>query len=382
MLPVMEVFLDVQWPWTEFLMRGVKRIETRSYPLPQRFLNVPMALLQTMPSSVSNTSSVHGQQKAPSTTAAAHACAALRPLVTPEARPVLELLAQGTIPMGAWVVGVVVFESCARWSRKQDWADQAAWHCVSVEAPAHQFGWHPSEPKYGWVVKTVQRLAQPIQPAPVLTRVVRSILQPATPHLLTRTTAALRQVDWSQWCGGHRLQDTGAALQRSGCTRTRTHTHTRTCIRISVACTCAHVGPRVSALAPVSFSPGAGSTDAPAPASVPATETTHTAASLALRLLQTQEVTRGYGSEEDCAFLLMTPTDTRRYGYCEQCLCTYMQQVYQCLCQLMGLPLERWDSAYQQPLLKPYLRRLYWTQASTESTAAAVAHSPALASAL
>lgn len=39
--------INIQWPWSNFLVNGKKVVETRSYPLPERLFGVELAIIET-----------------------------------------------------------------------------------------------------------------------------------------------------------------------------------------------------------------------------------------------------------------------------------------------------------------------------------------------
>src|ERR1700758_4101536 len=39
--------LNIQWPWSRLILDGHKTVETRSYKLPVKYENVPLALIET-----------------------------------------------------------------------------------------------------------------------------------------------------------------------------------------------------------------------------------------------------------------------------------------------------------------------------------------------
>ncbi len=39
--------VNIQWPWSDLIVSGTKTIETRSYRLPSKHLNQPLALIET-----------------------------------------------------------------------------------------------------------------------------------------------------------------------------------------------------------------------------------------------------------------------------------------------------------------------------------------------
>ena len=39
--------VNIQWPWSELLLTGKKSVETRSYPLPEKYLGQWLAVIET-----------------------------------------------------------------------------------------------------------------------------------------------------------------------------------------------------------------------------------------------------------------------------------------------------------------------------------------------
>jgi len=39
--------INIQWPWSELILSGKKTVETRSYPIPDKHLGVPLAVIET-----------------------------------------------------------------------------------------------------------------------------------------------------------------------------------------------------------------------------------------------------------------------------------------------------------------------------------------------
>jgi len=105
--------LEVQAPWSGRLLDGRKAVETRSYDLPPPLRGQPILLLES-----------------PSGGLAAHG------------------LHAGT------AVGVVVFKTSREYRTREEWAADAARHCVDSEAEA--FGWVEGEGKWGWEVESVR----------------------------------------------------------------------------------------------------------------------------------------------------------------------------------------------------------------------------------
>ena len=39
--------LNIQWPISELILSGTKTVETRTYPLPKKYINVPLLFIET-----------------------------------------------------------------------------------------------------------------------------------------------------------------------------------------------------------------------------------------------------------------------------------------------------------------------------------------------
>lgn len=110
--------VNIQAPWSELIVSGKKKVETRSYPLPKKFENQPLAVIETP-----------GPKK-----------------LVPKAR----------------IIGVVVFSSSILYSNEQHWKSDHKRHLVDTNDP--QFKFNPSKPKYGWVISFSHRFSQPLPP--------------------------------------------------------------------------------------------------------------------------------------------------------------------------------------------------------------------------
>ena len=132
----------MQAPWAGLLLRGEKTIETREYPLPEAYLGVPLAVLQS-----------------------------------PEGGLKFECGSRATAQ--ALYVGSVVFSSQKRYGSRGEWEADGALHRVSCggESP---FGWQEGGEKWGWVVSHCEpageagQLAVLLEPA---SRIFRSLFK-------------------------------------------------------------------------------------------------------------------------------------------------------------------------------------------------------------
>jgi hypothetical protein len=111
--------INIQWPWSELLLSGQKSIETRTYPIPKKFIGVELAVIETP--------GPQGRRKAG----------------IEKAR----------------IIGTITFDSYIKYETKMDWAKDAKRHCVKVDDPL--YAWHSDRPKFGWVVKDFRKFDKP-----------------------------------------------------------------------------------------------------------------------------------------------------------------------------------------------------------------------------
>lgn len=137
------VCLEIQVPWAQLLLSGVKSIETRSYPLPPQLLGVPIGVLE---SPAGGGLAAHG-------------------------------LNAGNL------LGIVVFRECKGYTTREAWAADCGQHCVPVSATPAEHGWvEPVVPgeatKWGWVVSAALLFDAP-QPVSLTedARVLRSLFR-------------------------------------------------------------------------------------------------------------------------------------------------------------------------------------------------------------
>ena len=103
--------INIQAPWSELILSGQKTIETRSYPLPKKYHNTPLALIETP-----------GPRK----------------LITK-----------------ARISGIVVFSHSVLYENELGWKADGKRHLV--ESNDIQFAFNLRKPKFGWIVKSVIR---------------------------------------------------------------------------------------------------------------------------------------------------------------------------------------------------------------------------------
>ena len=107
--------LNIQWPWTRLILEGSKTVETRGYALPEKYVNVPLAIIETP--------GPKGKQFG---------------------------IAQ------ARIVGTVTFSSSFRYETFEDWAEDFDRHKVAVDNPQYKFV--EGQEKWGWVIASVEVL--------------------------------------------------------------------------------------------------------------------------------------------------------------------------------------------------------------------------------
>lgn len=114
--------INIQWPWSELLISGKKTIETRGYPLPERLAGKQLALIETP--------GKKGRKEA------------------------------GIV--SARIVGTITFKKSYMYGSKKDWTKEYDLHLVPENDIV--YGYTAQKPKWGWVVESVVRLAEPVSP--------------------------------------------------------------------------------------------------------------------------------------------------------------------------------------------------------------------------
>lgn len=101
--------LNVQAPWAQLLLSGEKVIETRTYPLPQKYVNQWMWLIETP-----------GK----------------------------------TQDFQARVIGMIKFSGSKQYKNATEWRAEYEWHLVKPDDPDYK--WRRDKQKHGWVVEDVR----------------------------------------------------------------------------------------------------------------------------------------------------------------------------------------------------------------------------------
>ena len=107
--------LNIQTPWSELLINEVKSVETRSYPLPEKYVGEELALIETP--------GRYGRFK-------------------------------------ARIIGTITFSHSFKYPDQRAWQDDYNRHCVAVDDPI--YNWKDDKPKYGWVVSKVTKFDKPL----------------------------------------------------------------------------------------------------------------------------------------------------------------------------------------------------------------------------
>jgi len=108
--------LNIQTPWSTLLMSGSKTVETRSYHLPLKYIGVPLALIET-PGKTG-----HFKSR---------------------------------------IIGLIIFNESFRYKSKEHWIYDYDRHMVDEN---DIYGWNQYKDKYGWVVSSVERFDNTIDP--------------------------------------------------------------------------------------------------------------------------------------------------------------------------------------------------------------------------
>ena len=107
--------INIQTPWSELLINEVKSVETRSYPLPEKYVGEEIALIETP--------GRYGRFK-------------------------------------ARIIGTITFSHSFKYPDQKAWQDDYNRHCVAVDDPI--YNWKDDKPKYGWVVSKVTKFDKPL----------------------------------------------------------------------------------------------------------------------------------------------------------------------------------------------------------------------------
>lgn len=106
--------INIQWPISEKILNGSKTIETRTYPIPDKYIGKEMAMIET-PGPKGNFKSR--------------------------------------------AVAIVRFLRCFKYKDKEDFYLDMDRHLVTPESP---WKWNDEKPKWGWEVEVLRVLEEPI----------------------------------------------------------------------------------------------------------------------------------------------------------------------------------------------------------------------------
>ena len=107
--------INIQTPWSELLINEVKSVETRSYPLPEKYVGETLALIETP--------GRYGRFK-------------------------------------ARIIGTITFSHSFKYPDQRAWQDDYNRQCVAVDYLI--YNWKDDKPKYGWVVSKVTKFDKPL----------------------------------------------------------------------------------------------------------------------------------------------------------------------------------------------------------------------------
>lgn len=114
--------INIQWPWSQLILSGAKTVETRRYDLPAKYLGVPLAMIETP--------GLLGRKEAG----------------IKKAR----------------IIGVVTFVQTLQYQSASAWRADYERHLVPTDDP--QYKYVKGQPKWGWVVASVEALPSPVSP--------------------------------------------------------------------------------------------------------------------------------------------------------------------------------------------------------------------------
>lgn len=113
--------INIQWPWSQRILSGDKLVETRTYPLPEKYIGQELAIIETP-----------GRQRKSSTG-----------------------------PRSAQIIGIVVFSGSFQYRSRAQWRNDKVRHCVDVDDIL--FGWANDRLKFGWEIQSVFKLRNPLE---------------------------------------------------------------------------------------------------------------------------------------------------------------------------------------------------------------------------
>lgn len=108
--------INIQWPWSQLLLNGDKTVETRTYPIPPKYIGVELAIIETPGP---NGKKEFGIQK-------------------------------------ARIIGTIVFSKSFKYKNREAWERDFKNHRVTSSDLL--YGYSEKKEKWGWPVKKVQSL--------------------------------------------------------------------------------------------------------------------------------------------------------------------------------------------------------------------------------
>ena len=112
--------INIQWPWSDLLISGAKTVETRTYPIPKKYMGIEIAVIETP-------GKLGGKQ------------AGIK---------------------RARIIGTIVFGNCIEYENQRQWDADRTRHCVSQDNK--DYAWNNTKRKYGWEVQTVRKFERPM----------------------------------------------------------------------------------------------------------------------------------------------------------------------------------------------------------------------------
>lgn len=109
--------LNIQWPWGTLVISGQKKVETRSYPLPEHYIDQELFIVET-PGSVSKAKRLNGA------------------------------------PIKAEIIGIVVFGKPFKYLNRKQWENDKKLHLVEKNDPT--YGFSDDREKWGWPIKSIE----------------------------------------------------------------------------------------------------------------------------------------------------------------------------------------------------------------------------------
>ncbi len=111
--------INIQWPWSQKLLSGEKTIETRSYPIPAKYIGKELALIET-PGPLGKRNGISKSR----------------------------------------IIGTITFSSCKKYETKESWLSDQRHHLVSAGDSCYDYD--AKVPKWGWIVSLVIPLKETV----------------------------------------------------------------------------------------------------------------------------------------------------------------------------------------------------------------------------